>query len=361
MKHLRYWIWWVGVLGCTLGSVGLQAQRPEPLQRKDSASWSMILLPDPQSYTKFDYNHPIFELMLQWIVKNQERLNLKLVLCTGDLVEQNQRTTPHGVNGNLASDAQWKFISEAFAILDSKIPYILCTGNHDHGFERAENRYSQLNSFFPINRNTGYAQLLRGTLANAEGIPTLENAWYEYVDPQGVRYLIFSLEFNPRPEVVAEAREVVARPEYRDHRVIYLTHSYMKSDGTRFEQETYYKVKQVTCGAQLWTQLIFPSPNSSMVLCGHVVDAMTHRGQVGFRSDKNEAGRMVQQMMFNAQAEGGGWHGNGGDGWLRLLEFHPDGKRVSVQTFSPLFGASPTTQKEALRTASYDAFDFILE
>ena len=26
-------------------------------------------------------------------------------------------------------------------------------------------------------------------------------------------------------------------------------------------------------------------------------------------------------MMFNAQTEGGGWHGNGGDGWLRIMEF----------------------------------------
>lgn len=35
---------------------------------------------------------------------------------------------------------------------------------------------------------------------------------------------------------------------------------------------------------------------------------------VGQRCDKNIAGKNVFQMMFNAQTEGGGWHGNGG--WL---------------------------------------------
>lgn len=30
----------------------------------DTDSWSLVLLPDPQTYMKFDYNQPIFDLML---------------------------------------------------------------------------------------------------------------------------------------------------------------------------------------------------------------------------------------------------------------------------------------------------------
>lgn len=70
----------------------------------------MVLIPDPQTYTKFDYNHPTFELMMHWIKQNKRRLNIRLVFCTGDLVEQNQRTVPDGVNGNLPSDKQWQFV-----------------------------------------------------------------------------------------------------------------------------------------------------------------------------------------------------------------------------------------------------------
>ena len=74
--------------------------------------------------------------------------------------------------------------------------------------------------------------------------------------------------------------------------------------------------------------------------------------------DKNVAGKSVTQMMFNAQTADGQWHGNGGDCWLRILEFRPDGHTVSVRTFSPLFALSPVTCDKAWRTADYDQFTF---
>lgn len=355
MKHVCIYI-----LLTITSWTSVTAQKQEPLMLSDTSSWSMVLLPDPQTYTKFDYNQPLFELMMQWIKHHKERLNIELVLCTGDMVEQNQRTVAHGINGNQTSDQQWEFISKAFGILDDVVPYILCTGNHDHGFDRAENRYSQLNSFFPANRNSRYTELLQGMFENEAGIPTLENAWYEFQTPTGDRFLIVSMEFNPRKAIVDAAKALVSRPEYRDHKVVYLTHSYMNSNGRRIAKEG-YKVKDVTCGKELWSRLIKPSANSSLVLCGHVVDELSHRGHVGFRADTTQAGRIISQMMFNAQAEGGGWHGNGGDGWLRILEFLPDGKTVTVHTYSPLFGCSPSTQDLALRTEPYDQFSFSLE
>ena len=65
--------------------------------------------------------------------------------------------------------------------------------------------------------------------------------------------------------------------------------------------------------------------------------------------------------MFNAQHADGSWHGNGGDGWLRILEFKPDGKTIGVRTFSPLFALSPRTSHLAWRTASYDQFVITVE
>lgn len=62
-------------------------------------------------------------------------------------------------------------------------------------------------------------------------------------------------------------------------------------------------------------------------------------------------------MMFNSQALGGGWHGNGGDGWLRILEFMPDGETIAIKTFSPLFAISPTTESHAWRRESFDEFE----
>ena len=337
------------------------AQKPkEIISLSDSNSWSMVILPDPQSYIKDNRYQPIFELMLQWIKSNKERLNTELVLCTGDLVEQNNQPVPTGKNGNQTSEQQWNAVSRAFGILDDAVPYILCTGNHDYGVARAENRYSQLNSFFPVTRKSKYNELLQGMLPNASGVQTLENAYYEYTAPTGQKYLILSLEFTPRKAIVKQARELMESGKYKEHRIIYLTHSYLDSNGKRLGKEG-YKVEDVTPGQKLWKELIYPTPNSSMVICGHYVGEISHRGHVGFSTENNCAGKPVHQMMFNAQAEGGGWNGNGGDGWIRILEFLPDNKTVLVKTFSPLFAVSPTTQDNALRTEEYDQFSFSLE
>ena len=126
----------IGIL-LNLLTVTAQVQPVQP-QLTDSKSFSMILLPDPQSYTKFDVNQPLFELMTAWTANNKERLNIEAVLCTGDLVEQNEIRIPDGVNGNQTSEEQWKAASQAFARLDNKLPYVICTGNHDYGYEKSE-------------------------------------------------------------------------------------------------------------------------------------------------------------------------------------------------------------------------------
>ena len=80
---------------------------------------------------KFDANQPLFELQTAWIANSLKSLNIKGVLCTGDLVEQNEIRIPDGVNGNQTSEEQWKAASRAFERLDGKVPYVICTGNHD--------------------------------------------------------------------------------------------------------------------------------------------------------------------------------------------------------------------------------------
>ena len=45
-------------------------------------------VPDPQSYTKFAANQPLFDLQTAWIAQNIEPLNIKAALFTGDMVEQ---------------------------------------------------------------------------------------------------------------------------------------------------------------------------------------------------------------------------------------------------------------------------------
>ena len=326
----------------------------------DKDSWSLVLLPDVQTYMKFDYNQPILDLMLAWVLNNVETLNTKMVLCTGDLVEQNDLFNPNGRVANQASVSQWEAVSAAFGRLDGQLPYILTIGNHDYGIVNAESRHTHFDKYFPPNKNRLNQKLLRDVGLDVEGMPTLANATYEFVSPHGRKFLVLVLEFAPRDEALEWAKNVVEKEQYKDHTVILLTHSYMDSSNKHIVYEN-YKIPDPNYGEAIWQKLVQPSKNIQMVFAGHIGIPDDPKGHIAFRVDENTGGKKVSQMVFNAQALGGGWHGNGGDGWLRILEFLPDGKTVKVKTFSPLFAISPTTQKYAWRTEPHDEFTFELD
>ena len=155
----------------------------------DSNSWTLILLPDPQSYMKFGRNQGIFELMTGWIEENIDALNIKMVLCTGDLVEQNELLVTDNINGNKPSREQWLAISRAFDKLDGKVPYVLAAGNHDFGYKNIENRKSNYNEYFPAHRNLLNSQLLREVTYNIDGEPTMENSALEFISPHNRKFL----------------------------------------------------------------------------------------------------------------------------------------------------------------------------
>lgn len=326
----------------------------------DARSFSMIVLPDPQSYIKFDANQPLFELQTAWIANNMDSLNIKSVLCTGDLVEQNDIRIPDGINGNQTSKEQWEAVSRAFERIDNKLPYVVCTGNHDHGFTRAENRSSHLPDYFPSERNSCWRNSLVSVCNNYQGIPTLENAAYELITETWGKLLIISIEFAPRDEALEWARELAGKEKFKDHMVIVLTHSFLTAEGTRREKEG-YKVSPANYGEAIWQKLVYPSSNIRLVVCGHECEIADYKDNVGFRTDKNAAGKTVSQMMFNAQTADGQWFGNGGDCWIRILEFLPDGQTIQVRTFSPLFALSSLTASQAWRTDTYDQFNITIE
>ena len=86
---------------------------------------------------------------MRWIVDNAETQGIVLVLQEGDLVEQNAILEGGGKGwGDQTGLEQWNAAKRAFEILDGRLPYILCTGNHDYGERRAESRETHFNEFF---------------------------------------------------------------------------------------------------------------------------------------------------------------------------------------------------------------------
>ena len=212
----------------------LPAQQNGSLKLKDPNSWSMVLIPDPQGYVKFEKNQQIMDIVTTWIKANKEELNIELVLCTGDLVESNNSIIPNPkYGGDQTARQQWKAITNSFIKLNNIVPYILCVGNHDMETSKGACRYSQFNSWFPPNCNPLNEDLLVDMFPNASGVKTLENAYYEFVSPHGVPFLIFSLEFLPRDTIVQQTNKIVQLEKYKKYKGIVLTHSYMEADNTR--------------------------------------------------------------------------------------------------------------------------------
>ena len=351
-----------------------QAPKGEPQipvypQLQDEKSFSMILVPDPQSYVKFAANQPLFELQTAWIAQNIDRLNIKAALFTGDMVEQNGKLISAGIpnenNGDQTGRQQWKAVSRALARLDNRIPYIVAQGNHDIGHITATDRHTVAPQYIYPERNIKFEKALVATCPNWQGVHTMENSAYEIQDKEWGKLLIVTLEFAPRDEAIEWAKELTASKRFENHRVILLVHSWLNNRGERIAKEG-YTLTPCNWAEAVWQKLVYPSKNISLVLCGHTGTAPKIEKDVlstdysptsSLRTDKRADGGEVVQMMFNSQQGDGDWNGNGGDCWLRILEFLPDGTTISVRTFSPLFAQSRLTQHLAWRTAAYDRFE----
>lgn len=326
----------------------------------DENSFSMIILGDPQGYTKYDINQPILELCTAWIADNVEHLNIKAVLCTGDLVEQNDNITMNRKMLNQTSRQMWESASRSFARLDNKVPYFISPGNHDYGFRNAENGKTEFPVYFPFERNEKWRGTIISDYPNREGKASLENSAHIVEGAGWGRIMIITTEFGPRDEVLEWAGKLASNQKYADCRKIFITHSYLKQRSAEYTDNERYKITPRNYGREIWEKCISQN-DFDLVICGHTGRPHEFEDAVAYRVDKNINGKNVHQMMFNVQTLGGGWEGNGGDGWLRILEFMPDSRTIKVRTYSPLFGISLATKHLAHRTGAHDKFDIVLD
>lgn len=336
---------------------------------------TMILLGDPQGYVKYDINQAIFELCTTWIADNVDQLNIQAVLCTGDLVEQNDNNALDRRMLNQTSRQMWESVSRAFERLDGVVPYVSSPGNHDYGFKHSEDIHTFFPDYFTAERQ-GKVLLDRliAEYPNREGRASIENSATEYELPGwSHKIMVITAEFSPSDMVLAWAKEVcLSHPE--DY-VIFMTHSYLKCAGrcgnARYDKPESYGLCQDPSnnyGEAIWQKLVNEVPNLRLVLCGHHAHSDFRKTgkdnysfAMGWRTDTNKAGKTVGQMLFDTQTLGGGWEGNGGDGWLRIIEFLPDGKTIHFRTYSPLFGISPLTRHLSSLKDPLSDFTFVIE
>jgi len=287
-------------------------------------TWTLVVLPDTQYYTE---KYPkVFLRQTEWIAANKKKRDIRFVVEEGDVTNNNTPT-------------QWQRARKAFDVLNKAgVPWLLVPGNHDTGPQhggKTKDRSTLLNDYFTAKDYAG---------PEAAGFfeeGKMENSWREFSSPTG-KFLVVGLEFGPRDEVLAWANRVVA--DHPDDKVIVLTHSYLDYNDTLSESPKKYpfaKTGSVNGGREMWEKFVSKHPGIHFVLSGHIC-----RDGTGYLASKGAGGQTVHQILANYQDSPLRLHGPGvvephrgwgGGGYLRLMEFAPDGKTVAIKTYSPWY------------------------
>jgi hypothetical protein len=279
-------------------------------------SWTLVILPDTQNYSM---SYPgMFHLQTQWIVDNKGKYNIVYVLQNGDITEHNTK-------------AQWERAGRALGRLDGVVPYAIVPGNHDCGpGGSAKDRATLMNNYFPPSRFAKWP-----TFGGVMDEGHIENNYHLF--HAGDRdWLVLGLEWGPRDKVLEWGNHILQK--HPNHKAIILTHAYLYYDSTRYDWQrkgesqewnphAYGTEGGANDGEEIWQKLVKKHANVFMTINGHVLG-----DGLGFLASKADQGNTVYQMLVNFQMRP-----VGGGGWLRLLEFLPDGQTIQIKTYSPLY------------------------
>lgn len=295
------------------------AEAPVPI----TGGFTLAVLPDTQIYA---WKHPdTYPAQTRWLADHAKRYNLRYVLHVGDITQHNTNT-------------QWQVAARAHALLDAAgLPCAITTGNHDLGPEgKATSRETPFAQYFPLQAFQKWPTF--GGIYDKEPDRTDNN--FHLFEAGGRKWLILCLEFGPRDDVLRWGNEVVRR--HPDRSVILVTHAYLRPDNTRFNRHAFIKVKNLEVnlgldryglakaeggfndGEDIWNKLVSLHPNFALVVSGHIC-------YTGRLDSRGKHGNVVHQMVVDYQSGK-----DGGQGFLRLLQIHPDGIKVSVADYSPL-------------------------
>lgn len=261
-------------------------------------SFTVVLLPDTQNYAE---KYPTtYVAQTLWIRKRVKEDNIKFAIHLGDIVQTSTKRL------------EWENANRAMRLLDGVVPYSVAPGNHDMVVKGRDS--TLYNQYFPPGRfkkEKWYGGHMGKTNDNN----------YCFFEACGMKFMVINLEFAPRDKTLKWASEVAKR--HPNHRVIVATHCYMHLKGRDTSAPAHYKIAG-NSGEQMWQKFIRKQPNIFLVVCGHVAG-------VGLQTSTNDAGGKVVEMLADYQNLR-----NGGDGWLRSLQFVPAENKIHVRTYSPV-------------------------
>jgi hypothetical protein len=298
-----------------------RAQAPEP-----GEAWTLVALPDTQVYAATPSLNAYFGAQTRWIAGSilgwpgiPEARNIAFVSHLGDIVNDGSRS------------AEWLVADTAMAVLDGDaagfpqalVPYSAVIGNHDYAVvsdrQSSTFRYRQ---FFGASRyrdrSDGRSYVWYGDVS-PDGL-----GHFQFFEAGGYRFLHLALPWeiagsvdDPASALGWARRVIEAHPE---RATIISTHSYI-TDKPGAEGRTQQPQSEGgNSGEAIWRALVEPYPQVFMVLNGHWHETGNDDDGEFHQLSRNAAGLPVYEMLADYQDRE-----NGGDGWLRLIDFFPGG------------------------------------
>lgn len=249
---------------------------PEPVSLQQPNTFSFAVVPDSQMEMT-NASDDRFVNRWQWLVANQDALDLRFVAHVGDVT-----------NWGNAAPAQFQKAKDSLSVLQGKIPWMAVAGNHDTAVVCAGGSGCPgISGRVAVRDATTFNSYLGASMDRVAGtmVPGhLENAFHTFT-AEGTKWLIVGLELWPRAEAIAWAKDVVA--SHADYNVIVVTHSYLTAGGAIASGMDGYGNNPPSV---IFDQVVKPYANVKMVLSGHDGTATT-------RSDVGSNGNRILSML----------------------------------------------------------------
>lgn len=259
----------------------------------DEYDFSFVWMSDTQYYSQSYPN--IYGTMVNWIKDNQVEQKIKYVIHTGDLVDK------------AYDEAQWNVADASMKVLDdANIPYGVLAGNHDVGHQT--NDYSEYWKYFGADRFANQPTY-GGTYDNNRG-------HYDLISSNGNDFIIVYMGWGLADDEIEWMNQVVK--QYPERKAILAFHEYLLVSGNR-----------APIADKVYEKVIVPNKNVIAALSGHYHDAELKVDAIDDDGD-GVADRNVYQMLADYQGAE-----EGGQGYMRLLQFDMKNNKLHVKTYSP--------------------------
>lgn len=298
-------------------------------------AYTIAVFPDTQNYTSHPELNYIFSDMTQWLVDNKDSHNIQFMVHVGDITDDNL-------------EYQWDVAEPALRILDGKIPYSLLPGNHDQalGGSAADHSSYYLDNLFSPGEQAAVSDTFGGVYDQESDRSA--NNYHTFTAPDGTKWLVLSLEFGPRDDVLRWAGDVI--DQHLDHRVILASHSLTNfagqhdplgapiyDEGAGYDYGMGSDPEGANDGETVYQQLLAKYPNITFTFSGHIfgdgAETNVNYSQYGtptFQMLVNYQNGVSREITGNGNEALGS---RGGNGAIRLVTIDPDNNRITTETY----------------------------